>query len=220
MSNVMKSVAKNVTLPPFVRFLVLLTTLALAGCGASTIVLSGSYPSPLARKIPITVGVYYPPALRNYTYREIDDDTGKDQYVVQAGAAQLQLFNTVLPTLFNKVVMLDSPEQAAGQSGLDAVLVPTLSEFQLGLPQKTRLKVYEIWLKYNFKLTKPGGEQIADWVMTAYGKSPQEDLQSTDRGVQNAAVVAMRDLEASLTLSFANVPDVKEWLRANNHEPR
>lgn len=212
---------KTVTLTRILSYLATLAaTLVLTGCGSSTIVLSGTYPSPLARKIPITVGVYYPPTLRNYTYREIDDDTGKDQYIVQGGAAQLQLFNTVLPSLFNKVVMLDTPEQAASQPGLDAVLVPTLNEFQLGLPQKTRLKVYEIWLKYNMKLTKPGGEQIADWVMTAYGKSPQEDLQSVDRGVQNAALVAMRDLEASLTLSFANVPDVKEWLRATNHQPQ
>jgi hypothetical protein len=71
-------------------------------------------------------------------------------------------------------------------------------------------------MKYNMKLSNPDGEYIADWVMTAYGKAPQENLQTVDAGVQGAAVVAMRDLAASFTLGFKDVPEVNEWLKANN----
>lgn len=189
---------------------------ALAGCSATTIVVDGSYPSPLVRKLPLTIGVYYPEELRNFAYTEIDDNSGKDQYIVQSGTSQLELFNTVLPALFENVVMLDSPD-TAGNSNVDAVFIPEIAEFQLGLPQKTKLKVYEIWMKYNMKLSKANGDYIADWVMTAYGKSPQENLQSVDSGVQDAAVVAMRDLAASFTLGFTTVPEVNEWLKANNY---
>ena len=207
----------------------------LAGCSATTIVVDGSYPSPLVRKLPLTIGVYYPEELRNFAYTEIDDvlvlagvvvnfayteiddNSGKDQYIVQSGTSQLELFNTVLPALFENVVMLDSLENANSENGIDAVFVPKIAEFQLGLPQKTKLKVYEIWMKYNMKLSKANGDYIADWVMTAYGKSPQENLQSVDSGVQGAAVVAMRDLAASLTLGFTTVPEVNEWLKANNY---
>lgn len=192
----------------------LLLLAILSGCAASTIVINGEYPSPLVRKLPLTVGVYYPEELRNFAYTEINDNTGDDEYIVQSGASQLELFNTLLPALFENVVELESPANASTQ--VDAVFVPAIEEFQLGLPQKTKLKVYEIWMKYNMKLQKANGDYIADWVMTAYGKAPQENLQTVDAGVQSAAVVAMRDLAASFTLGFKDVPEVNEWLKANN----
>lgn len=200
----------------FHKLLCLFALLALSGCGASTIVISGSYPSPLVRKLPITVGVYYPEELRNFSYTEIDDYSGQDQYILQSGGSQLELFNTVLPALFENVVMLDSLDTAAN-SQLDAVFIPSIAEFQLGLPQKTKLKVYEIWMKYNMKLSTASGDYIADWVMTAYGKAPQENMRTVDAGVQDAAVVAMRDLAASFTLGFTAVPEVNEWLKDNNY---
>ena len=100
-------------------------------------------------------------------------------------------------------------------TGVDAVFVPAIEEFQLGLPAKTKLKVYEVWVKYNMRLEKPEGGYIADWVMTAYGKSPTESFQSVDAGVQDATIVALRDLAASFTLGFSGIPEVNEWLTQN-----
>lgn len=192
-------------------------SILLASCAASTINITGSYPSPLVRKIPITVGVYYPDELRNFSFIEIDDYTGDDQYIVNSGESQIALFNTVLPALFENVVMLDSLDNRAGAGNIDAVFVPVIEEFQLGLPAKTKLKVYEVWVKYNMRLENPDGEYIADWVMTAYGKSPTESFQSVDAGVQDATVVALRDLAASFTLGFSGIPEVNEWLTENEH---
>ena len=194
-------------------------TLLASACSVSTITLQGAYPTPLVRKIPITVGVYYPEELRNFSYVEIDDYSGKDQYIVNSGASQIELFNTMLPALFENVVLLDDLDSIPGMQNLDAVFVPAIEEFQLGLPSKTKLNVFEIWLKYNMRLSKTNGEYIADWVMTAYGKSPDENFQSVDSGVQDAAVVAMRDLAASFTLGFTGVPGVNDWLKENNFTP-
>jgi len=158
----------------------------------------------------------YPEELRNFSFTEIDDYTGDDQYIINSGASQVELFNTVLPALFENVVLLDSLDSP--QAGnIDAVFVPAIEEFQLGLPSKTKLKVYEIWVKYNMRLENPNGDYIADWVMTAYGKSPTESFQSVDDGVQGAAVVALRDLAASFTLGFTGIPEVNEWLKENDH---
>lgn len=183
--------------------------LLLSGCAARTISLSATYPTPLVVPLPLTIGVYYPDELRDFQYIEIDDNTGNDQYIIEAGASQVALFDTVLPVMFENVVALDSP--TPGQ-GVDAVFIPTVEEFQLGLPEKTRLSVFEVWLKYNMRLTQPNGDYIADWVMTAYGKSPTESFQSVDAGVQNAAEVAMRDLAATFSLGFTEFPDVKDWV--------
>jgi hypothetical protein len=198
----------------FARAGAALLCLLLASCAARTINISGTYPSPLVRKIPITVGVYYPDDLRNFSFTEIDDYSGGDQYIINSGKTQIELFNTVLPALFENVVVLDSLDKRS--PGLDAVFVPAIEEFQLGLPQKTKLKVYEVWVKYNMRLEKPEGDYIADWVMTAYGKSPTDSFQSVDAGVQDATVVALRDLAASFTLGFSGIPEVNEWLAENS----
>lgn len=186
--------------------------LLLTACSAATINIVGTFPAPLVQKLPLTVGVYYDDAFTNHSFIEINDNTGDDQYIINSGPSQLELFNTMLPAVFEEVVHLDSLESASSLSRLDAVFVPAIEEFQVGLPQKTRLNVYEIWVKYNMRLARSNGDYIADWVMTAYGKSPDETFQSVDAGVNDAANVALRDLAASFTLGFRNVPEIKEWL--------
>lgn len=189
----------------------------LSGCAARTITIDSSFPTPLVSKIPLTIGVYYPESLRTFSYTEIDDYSGKDQYIVNSGQSQIKLFETILPQMFTNVVKLDQPD--TDNAAVEAVLIPTLNVFQLGLPDKTKLKVFEIWMQYNMRLTKPNGDFIADWNMSAYGKAPTESFKSVDSGVQNAAEVAMRDMAASFTLGFTEIPDVKDWLRANSNSP-
>lgn len=188
----------------------------LTACSAATIDISGTFPAPLVRKLPLTVGVFYGDAFTNHSYIEINDNTGDDQYIINSGASQIELFNTMLPAVFEEVVMLDSIENAGAYSNLDAVFIPTIEEFQVGLPAKTRLNVFEIWVKYNMRLARTNGDYIADWVMTAYGKSPEETFQSVDAGVNDAANVALRDLAASFTLGFSNIPEVNDWLKSEN----
>ena len=184
-----------------------------SGCGVSTINITGSYPSPLVEKLPLTVGVYYDDAFANHTFTEINDATGKDQFIVNSGASQVEMFNTVLPAVFQKVVHIDNIDQVSDYPDLDAVFVPAIEEFQLGLPQKTKLNVYEVWVKYDMRLSKANGDYIADWVMTAYGKSPAETFRSTDDGINSAANVALRDMAATFALGFTQVPEINEWLR-------
>lgn len=188
----------------------------LSACSATTINISGTFPAPLVRKLPLTVGVYYDEAFLNHSFIEINDNTGDDQYIINSGASQVALFNTMLPAVFEEVVLLDSMDDAADYTNLDAVFIPAIEEFQVGLPQKTRLNVYEIWVKYNMRLAGANGDYIADWVMTAYGKSPEETFQSVDAGVNDAANVALRDLAASFTLGFSRIPEVNDWLRSQN----
>ncbi len=188
----------------------------LLGCSASVIEIRGNYPSPLVPQLPLTLGVIYDENFSNYSFTEIDEYSGDDQYIINSGASQVALFNSILPAVFSQVVYLSSPEEAADYPELDMVFQPEIEEFQVGLPQKTRLDVYEIWVKYNMRLSAPDGGAIADWVMTAYGKSPQATFGSVDAGVNEAAVEAFRDLAATFSLGFTNIPEVNDWLRTNN----
>ena len=77
--------------------------------------------------------------------------------------------------------------------GVDAIFEPIIEEFQLALPTKTKLDVYEIWIKYNMRLMTADGDYIADWVLTSYGKTPSESLRSVEAAINAAAIVALRD---------------------------
>jgi hypothetical protein len=203
----------------YLRTLLAACALMLSACESmSTIDIEGSYPSPLASKLPLTIGVYYSDDLRNYSYIEINERTGSDQYLVNSGSSQVALFNTMLPALFESVIIIEDINSLADYPGLDAVFTPAIEEFQIGLPAKTRLDLFEVWVKYNMRLTKPNGDYIADWLMTAYGKSPKDSSNSVDDGLNGAANIALRDLAASFTLGFNRIPEISEWLNENKFQ--
>ena len=189
---------------------VLLVALSLSGCGVSNVVIEGSFPTPNINKIPVAVAVYYDDALREFSYLEYSE-TGQEEFNIESGQSHMELFNAVLPAMFDRVIVVDNLEDARAE-GVDAVFAPAIEEFQLALPAKTKLDVYEVWIKYNMRLLTAEGDYIADWILTSYGMTPTETFRSVADGINEAAVVALRDLASSFSLSFGQVPEVRDWL--------
>ena len=187
-----------------------LVALALSGCGVSNVVIEGSFPTPNINKIPVTVAVYYDDAIRGFSYLEYSE-TGQEEFNIESGQSHMELFNAVLPAMFDRVIVVDNLEDARAE-GVDAVFAPAIEEFQLALPAKTKLDVYEVWIKYNMRLLTAEGDYIADWILTSYGKTPTETFRSAADGINEATVVALRDLASSFSLSFGQVPEVRDWL--------
>ncbi|MEC9222947.1 MAG: hypothetical protein VYE56_03560, partial [Pseudomonadota bacterium] len=129
---------------------VLLVALSLSGCGVSNVVIEGSFPTPNINKIPVTVAVYYDDAIRGFSYLEYSE-TGQEEFNIESGRSHMELFNAVLPAMFDRVIVVDNLEDARAE-GVDAVFAPAIEEFQLALPAKTKLDVYEVWIKYNMRL--------------------------------------------------------------------
>lgn len=192
--------------------LMFMSVLVLSACGVSNVVIEGEFPTPNISKLPLSVAVYYDPALTEFAYIEYSE-TGNEEYNIASGQSHMELFNAVLPAMFDNVVLVDSIEAAEAQ-GVDAIFAPLIEEFQLALPAKTKLDVYEIWIKYNMRLMTADGDYIADWVLTSYGKTPTESMRSVEAAINDAAIVALRDLASSFSLSFTEVPEVKDWLSA------
>lgn len=190
--------------------LLLLLLFGLSSCGVSNVVIDGSFPTPNINKMPIAIAVYYDDALKDFAYLEYSE-TGQEEFNIESGKSHVQLFNVVLPAMFDRVVFVDSMEEVP-TLGVDAVFAPAIEEFQLALPMKTKLDVFEVWIKYNMRLLTPTGEYIADWVLTSYGKTPTETFRSVEGAINDAAVVALRDLASSFALSFNQVPEVRDWL--------
>lgn len=190
--------------------LAVLALTVLVACGVSNVVIEGSFPTPNINKLPLNVAVYYDQALTDFAYIEYTE-TGNEEYNIASGQSHIELFNAVLPAMFDSVVIINSLEDAQAQ-GVDAIFAPAIEEFQLALPAKTKLDVYEVWIKYNMRLMTAEGDYIADWVLTSYGKTPTESLRSVEAAINEAAVVALRDLASSFSLSFTQVPEVRDWL--------
>ncbi|MBT5720326.1 hypothetical protein N9329_01250 [Gammaproteobacteria bacterium] len=192
------------------RAFVVLAAISLSACGVNNVVIEGSFPTPNISPLPLSVAVFYDPALTEFAYIEYSE-TGAEEYNIASGQSHVELFNAVLPAMFDEVVVVGSLEEAE-VLGVDAIFAPLIEEFQLALPSKTKLDVYEVWIKYNMRLMAADGEYIADWVLTSYGKTPTESMRSAESAINDAAVVALRDLASSFSLSFTQVPEVRDWL--------
>lgn len=200
--------------PARVAILTLLLAGTLTACGAGSVTVGGTFPTPNVEPIPLRLAVYYDDAMRNHTYTEYSE-SGREELRVASGQSHIRLFNTVLPAMFTQVVQVSSIEQAASM-GVDAVFMPAIDVFELGLPQKTHLDMFEVRITYNMRLLTPQGGQIADWQhgSAAYGRVPAENFRSTQSSIEQATIAALRDLASTFSLEFAQQPDVRDWLNS------
>ena len=181
----------------------------LGGC-SNSLVVKGDFPAPVVDRLPLVMGVHYDDRLRNYTYVENNKD--REDWTIQNGGAQVQLFETILPQMFDKVVPVGAVEPAGGNHPADLVFSPLIEQFQYSLPRETRVNVYEVWIKYNMRVFNAQGDLVADWIMTAYGKTPSAFIKSKEEALNEAMVVALRDAGASFSLGFKRVPEIRAWL--------
>ncbi|WP_199611037.1 hypothetical protein [Flocculibacter collagenilyticus] len=199
------------------------SSILLISCSSSFKV-EGDYPTPIVNQLPYTLGVVYDDAFRNYEY--VESAKGRAEWHIDIGDAQTELFSTILPAMFEAVVPLShvtaatqrnraiEPETMA--NNVDLVLSPVLTDFQYNLPKETKVKMYEVWMKYNLRVYEPDGELIADWILTAYGKTPVGFMTSNEEALNQAMVIALRDLGAGVSLTFTKVPEINAWLKKQN----
>ena len=182
----------------------------MSSCGVSNLVIEGSFPTPNINKIPLSMAVYYDEALKEFSYMEYSE-TGREEINIESGESHINLFNAVLPAMFDEVIEIEGFDDPKVLE-VDAIFAPVIEEFQLALPEKTKLEVYEVWIKYNMRIVDSRGDSLADWVVTSYGKTPTETFRSVENGINEAAVVAFRDLASSFSLNFTRIPEVQDWL--------
>lgn len=189
------------------KSLLLASAFLLSACESALIVKS-DFPKPVVQPIDITMGVVYTDELTKYTYSESEESRSK--WKIGIGEAHQHLFEQVFEKMFTHSESLTSLDE--NNPDYDLVLLPSINEFQYSSPKETRSKIYEVWIRYNMQVYSGNGELVADWIMSAYGKTPSAFLKSREEAMNQAIIVALRDLGASLTTGFARVPEVKSWL--------
>lgn len=196
----------NRILAPLTCTLMIVTaSLVLNGC-SSSVVINSDFPEPLTPTLPVTLGIYYPDDFKHYVYTENSEDRSK--WTIDSGAAHTKVLNKVFGKMFQHIEQLEQPNSTA----VDLIFEPHITDFQYAVPRETKVNIYEVWIKYNFKVYDSQGELVADWITSAYGKTPTAFLKSNEEAMHEAVVIALRDLGANIVLSFQQVPEIKAWL--------
>lgn len=189
-----------------------LAGLVIGGCkGGADVRIEQPLPTPLVEKLPLTVGLYLSPELTTFVHEETIDE--KSEWRLDLGPSQKMMFENLLTGMFRSVKLLKEP---TGDATVDAVLSPSIDEFQMAIPKQTYSTFYEVWIRYQMKLTTKDGELLGEWPLTAYGNANARDysfMQSEkEPALRKAAYEALRDAMAFFTLQFRTVPEVKDWL--------
>ena len=202
-------------------------TLLGAGCASKQVVVEGTFPAPLLDPLPVTIGVIYPSAFAQHEFFDEAKGRAESDWLVKTGEAQVEFWDILLTGLFDEVVNIQDWETVQSRGAdIDGVLIPAIAELQYTIPTHTNVKVYEIWMRYDFRLVDVSAihqqgdgalsfnpeDRIAQWPVTAYGKTPTAFLQSDEEAVNLAAVVALRDAGAHFITTFGRTPDVATWL--------
>lgn len=187
--------------------------LLLSACGANKVIVEGDFPKPIMTPLPLNIGVWYPDEFRNHEFTDMAKTPQDSSWVVNTGNAQVAMWDVLLGGMFQSVVeMKSTPGAGVMNQVVDAVLIPEIDELQYAIPTQTHVKVYEIWMRYRFKLVDLNGKPLAEWMMTAYGKTPTAFLRSDTAAVNMAAVMALRDAGANFVTSFSKTPELSDWL--------
>lgn len=180
-----------------------------AGCSKTlNLEVESVVPTPLASRLPLTLGVYYNENFRNYVFTEKSDV--REDWTIDNRSSRISLFNEILPTMFSTVNSVDNLD--SGASGIDIILEPDVMAMQVALPEETHSDIFEAWIKYGIKIYDPAAGLITEWQITGYGKTPTAMFRNKERGLNTAINMALRDLGAKMVLDFPRVPEVKSWL--------
>ncbi len=187
-----------------------LATILLSGCAGGSVAVPAGFPVPLVEKVQLPVGIYLDESLTAYTHTEAIE--GQGEWNIEVGSAQRSMFHNLLEGLFIGHRIVD---QADGPNpDVAGVLVPSIEELQFTLPSHTRTEYHEVWIRYRFHMLDNRGNAIGDWVLTAYGKSHQQNHAGASASLRAAALDACRDAMADFSLRFRSFPGIAAWLQS------
>ena len=184
----------------------------IAGCSNTlNLQVDSEVPTPLASRLPLSLGVYYNDNFLNYVFTEKSEV--REDWTIDNRTSRMTLFNDILPSMFSSVNKVDSPNSKS--TDIDIVLEPEVLDMQVALPEETHSDMFEAWIKYGIKIYSSSGNMITEWQITGYGKTHTAMFKNKENGLNTAISMALRDLGAKMVLDFSNIPEMKTWLSSN-----
>ena len=182
--------------------------LMLAGC-SSAVVVESTFPSPLVEALPVRVGVIFDDELHDFIHSE--QIPQQSTWTIDLGDANIALLQPLFDSMFRETTTVDEvPVIGVQSTQLDGVIRPQLERFEFDVPIGQRDEFVEVWMQYKLTLYQPDGRVVTEWPVSGYGKYELDG--NREDAVHRAAIVAMREVGATISTKFAIQPDVTYWL--------
>lgn len=171
----------------------------LSACAGSRVTLNDpTIPEPLIDKLPMRVGARFPESFEHFVHEETV--IGKEKWSIDLGASNRILFTQLFGSMFTDFQVVDADTDPR-DLGLDAFIEPSIDAFEFSVPHQSQTEEFAVWIRYRIKIYDGEGNQVANWPISAYGKS-QTTMFSGDASLRRAAVLAMRDAAALVIMQM------------------
>lgn len=193
--------------------LAVLACAALSGC-ASHVMVDAQFPRPLVEPLPVRVGLIFDDELYQFVHAE--ELPRQSMWTIELGDANVAMLAPLFESMFMETrTVADFSGDPAELAGLDGVLRPALEKFEFDVPMGERDEFVEVWMQYRLMLYTPGGDLIAEWPVSGYGKAELDG--GREEVLHRAAVVAMREVGAAISTEFAQQPQVSYWIEESQN---
>jgi hypothetical protein len=170
----------------------------LGGCGSTVTMQAPTIPTPLIDKIPASVGLRMPAEFDHFVHDE--EIIGREEWRIDLGSSNAALFRQLFGFMFEKVTVLSSTDDPKTLP-IDALIEPTIDAFEFSVPNQSKTESFAVWIRYRIKVFDQSGAEVADWPVSAYGKSQTASL-SGSQALERAAILAMRDAAALMIMKL------------------
>ncbi len=190
--------------------------ITLGACGGSQVKLvDPTIPEPLIDKLPLSVAARYPENFAHFVHEEVV--IGKEKWSIDLGRANELLFTQVFGAMFTDYRVIQQETNPRDLS-IDAFIEPTIDAFEFSVPSQSQTEEFAVWIRYRIKIFDNQGSEIANWPISAYGKS-QTTTFGSDEALRRAAVLAMRDAAALVILQMDKATGISKLSAATRGPP-
>jgi hypothetical protein len=168
--------------------------LVLPGC-TQNIEVPATVPDPVLAALPLEVGVMYDEDFSNFLY--IEKLLYGPEITVELGAANVNMFDRMVRSVFQDVVTVEAP----GAAGVDAILRPMVDEYAFLTPEQAGVDFYSVSIRYQVELLSPSGDLLDLWQVNSYGRTRSTGITGSS-SLTEANEEALRDAAAVLALDL------------------
>lgn len=196
---------------PIKRASLLIALLTTAACSTQVVVPERTIPDPLIDQLPLKVGARYPEEFDHFVHEE--QVIGKDKWQIDLGKSNRLLFDKLFSSMFTDFRVLAKGEDPE-DFGLDALIEPSIDAFEFSVPEQSQTDAFAVWIRYRIKVFDKSGTQIANWPISAYGKSMTTTF-GGDEALSRAAILAMRDAAALIIMQMDKSTGISSLARVD-----
>ncbi len=179
------------------NFLGLVATFLILSCSSQITVLDPNIPKPVIASSNLSAAIKYPDNFEDFSHEE--QIIGEDKWQIKLGGSNKILFNKLFSSIFNDFIILD--KDSALESTIDILIEPEIEAFEFSVPKQSQTNAFAVWIRYRIKIYDNQGKTIANWPISAYGKSETGTF-SDNNDLGHAAILAMRDAAALIILQI------------------